>query len=200
MPWQLGITGGIGSGKSCVGRLLASYCLAPLVDVDQCCRQLLEIGQPGWQALRQAFDGEFFAADGSLRRQLLRRRLFEDGGFRARVDGLLHPLAREAMRRQVAACSSSMVLVEVPLLFEAGWEDDFDAVLVVYARAGSQCRRIMRRDDVSRSSAAKAIRAQMDLGEKARRADYIIDNSGSWNTTRERVVALGNELSERLPG
>lgn len=199
-PFLLGITGGIGSGKSSVSRLLASYCRAPFVDVDQCCRQLLAINQAGWLALRDSFGDAFFLKSGEIDRVALRKGLFSDAGMRQRVDGLLHPLAREAMRREVVLCQAPLVLVEIPLLYEAGWQGDVDAVLVVYARRGAQCCRIMRRDHVSRKKAVQAIAAQMDLGEKAKQADFVIDNSAAWSVTRDQVVALGNQLSEGFPG
>jgi len=199
-PFVLGITGGIGSGKSCVSRLLASYCLVPLIDVDQCCRHLLEIEQPGWLALHAAFGDVFFQRNGAVDRIVLRQRLFNDAGVRRQVDALLHPLARQAMREQIAQQLTSLVLVEIPLLYEAGWQQEVDAVLVVSARRGAQCRRIMRRDGVSRRAAAIAIASQMSLAEKASLAEYVIDNSGPWAITRTLVVALGNELSQRFPG
>ena len=194
----LGITGGIGSGKSCVGRLLASYCLTPLIDVDQCCRHLLEMEQPGWLALRKRFGDTFLLADGRIDRVGLRRQLFADRSLRQQVDGLLHPLAREAMRRETANRREPLILVEIPLLYEAGWGDEVSEVLVVYARRGARCCRIMRRDKVGRRQAAQAIASQMSLEEKAARAEYVIDNSGSWTVTRDRVIALGRELTERF--
>jgi len=197
-PLILGITGGIGSGKSCVGRLLASYCLAPLIDVDQCCRHLLEIDQPGWQALRAAFGQTFFHPDGTVDRVAMRRHIFEDADIRQQVDALLHPLAREALRTQIGHQRSPLVLVEIPLLYEAGWRDEVDEVLVVYARRGARCRRIMRRDQVTRREAARAIAAQMNLEEKAARAELVIDNSGQWAESRLRVLALGDALSRRI--
>lgn len=199
-PFLLGVTGGIGSGKSCVSRLLASYCLAPLVDVDQCCRRLLEIDQPGWRALRAAFGDVFLQANGAIDRVALRERIFGEPAFRRQVDALLHPLARDAMRGAVEPHRVPLVLIEIPLLYEAGWQNEVDAVLVVYARPGAQCCRIMRRDGVSRRKAAQSIAAQMNLGDKAATADYVIDNSGPWRDVRQRVVALGNEFSERFAG
>ena len=157
-PFLLGITGGIGSGKSSVSRLLAGFCQAPLIDVDQCCRHLLEVGQSGWQALRERFGNRFLLEDGRIDRAGLRECLFADPDVRHEVD----------------------------------------AVLVFYARPGAQCCRTMRRDGVSRRSAARAIAAQMDLGDKARRAEYVIDNSGSWASVREQIVALARELSARF--
>ena len=197
-PRLLGITGGIGSGKSSVGRLLASYCLAPLIDLDQCCRHLLEVGQPGWLALRDRFGGTFLAADGQLDRAGLRCRLFADKPFRLQVDGLLHPLAREAMHREVASRQAELVFIEIPLLYEVGWRDEVDQVLVVYARRGARCCRIMQRDGVGRRQAALAMASQMSLEEKAARAEFVIDNSGPRSVTRDRTVALGRVLSGRF--
>nr|WP_321466734.1 dephospho-CoA kinase [uncultured Desulfobulbus sp.] len=199
-PFVLGITGGIGSGKSCVSRLLASYCLVPLIDVDRCCRNLLDQGQPGWVALTEHFGDTYLLPDQGIDRVKLRNRLFADASFRGRIDGLLHPLAQTAMEREVARLVTPLVFVEIPLLFEAGWQDDVDAVLVVFARRGRQCCRIMQRDGVSRKQASQAIASQMDLGEKARRADYCIDNSGNWSKTRVEVIGLGDALCERFPG
>ena len=194
----LGITGGIGSGKSCVSRLLASYCLIPLIDVDQCCRHLLDINQPGWLALRSVFGEALFLENNAIDRVALRERIFNDAELRRQVDALLHPLARKAMRQQLGFQQAPLILVEIPLLYEAGWQGEVDAVLVVFARRGAQCCRIMRRDGVSRRAAAQAIDAQMSLKEKANRAEYVIDNGGTWASTRAQVVSLGNELSERF--
>lgn len=199
-PFVLGITGGIGSGKSCVSRLLASYCLTPLVDIDQCCRHLLETGQPGWRALREVFGETYLHSDGAIDRAALRRALFEDSAIRRQVDAALHPLARDAMRVQIETYRAPLVLIEIPLLFEAGWHRDVDAVLVVYARKAVRCQRIMRRDGVSRREASNAIAAQMDLREKADQADFLIENSKAWTVTRSDVISLGNLLSERFPG
>nr|WP_320011811.1 dephospho-CoA kinase [uncultured Desulfobulbus sp.] len=196
----LGITGGIGSGKSAVSRLLASYCLTPLVDVDQCCRTLLDVGEPGWLALKQNFGQQFLLPSQEIDRVKLRNHLFGDDNFRQKVDSLLHPLAQKAMLDEVALLAAPLVMVEVPLLYEAGWQQAVDAVLVIFARRGRQCCRIMQRDKVSRGQAAQAIRSQMDLRKKARLADYCIDNSGDWHQTRIEVIRLGDTLSERFAG
>jgi dephospho-CoA kinase len=135
---------------------------------------------------------------GEVDRVTLRQRIFEDAEVRHQVDTLLHPLAREAMRTQVELVQAPLVLVEIPLLYEAGWRAEVDAVLVVYARRGVRCCRIMRRDRVSRRDATRAIVAQMSLEEKAARAEYLLENSREWAVTRTRVVSLGNTLSERF--
>ncbi|MDD2467350.1 MAG: dephospho-CoA kinase [Desulfobulbus sp.] len=197
-PFIVGITGGIGSGKSCVSRLLASYCLVPLIDVDQCCRRLLDVGEPGWNALTENFGRSFLLPDQRIDRAALRDRLFSEDSFRRRVDDLLHPLAQEAMQQEVAKTMSPLVFVEIPLLYEAGWQKKVGAVLVVYARRGRQCCRIMLRDGVSRRKAAQSIASQMDLGTKAKQADYCIDNSGAWSKTRVEVIRLGDAFCKRF--
>ena len=111
--YLLGVTGGIASGKSSVSRLLSSYCQASLVDVDQCCRRLLELYQPGWFALRAALGDSFFLQSGELDRSALRDHIFSDADCRRRVDAILHPLAREAMYREMALCKTPLVLVEI---------------------------------------------------------------------------------------
>lgn len=199
-PFLLGVTGGIASGKSSVSRLLASYCQAPLVDVDQCCRHLMECNQPGWTALKASLGASFFLNNGELDRTALREHIFADADLRRQVDAILHPLVREAMGKEVALCKAPFVVVEIPLLYEACWQSDVDAVLVVYARRGAQCCRIMRRDGGTRKMAIQAIAAQMHLGEKVKQADFVIDNSGRWSVAREQVIALGNQFSERFSG
>lgn len=202
MALVLGITGGIGSGKSSVARLLAGYCLAPLIDVDRCCRQLLEPGQPGWQALHTAFGPTFEQADTLIDRRKLRTALFADDALRRRVDRLLHPLALTRMHGEITAQGQDtpLILVEIPLLYEAGWQGEVDAVLVVYARRGLQCRRLMHRDRIDARQAEQALATQLDLAEKARRADHVIDNSGSWRKTRRAVVALAGILESACAG
>ena len=196
MATILGITGGIGSGKSSVSRLLSSYCLAPLIDLDQCCRHLLDRGQAGWQVLHEAFGATYELANGSIDRRKLREEIFRDAGIRRRVDSLLHPLALSLMHEQINAVQheTHLVLVEIPLLYEAAWHMQVDTVLVVYARRAVQCCRLMRRDGVDRRQARRALSTQLDLGKKARMADYVIDNSRNWLETRRAVVALGDTL------
>lgn len=191
----LGITGGIGSGKSAVSRLLASYCLAPFIDLDQCCRTLLEPEQPGWHALKKRFGDCYFDGQEMVNRPKLREALFADQAFRQEIDALLHPLAQDVMRAELARHAAPLLCVEIPLLYEAGWQAEVDAVLVVYARPGVRCCRIMQRDGVTRRQAAQAMAAQLALEEKARLADYVVNNSGPWRATRDQVIALGNLLS-----
>lgn len=183
MPELIGITGGIGSGKSRACRYLAELGGWPLLDLDRICRALLLPEMPGWLALRQALGRGFFTAAGELNRPKLREAIFADAALRQQVDSLLHPLAKQAMLQQAAQQSTPLVLAEIPLLFEAGWQDSVSQIVVVYADEAVRLRRIMERDQASEEQARRAIAAQMPLEDKALRADHLIDNSADWERT-----------------
>jgi len=191
---MVAVTGGIATGKSRVARYLAERSGALLLDADAVCRALQQPGEPGWQGLRNLLGAAFFLPDGGLDRPLLRQHLFADAELRGRVEALLHPLVREALAREarslVATGGCHRLLVEVPLLFEAGWQDDYAQVVVVAAEMMVCVERLMARDRVSREAARRAIASQMPLLEKKRRADFVIDNSGAWEETCRQLEAL----------
>lgn len=191
---SIAVTGGIATGKSRVAAGLAELSGAGRLDADAVCRELLRPGEAGWQALRQGVAPAFFRPDGELDRPLFRERLFADAALRARVDALIHPLARAAMHHQAEAWLTAgryrRLVVEVPLLFEAGWQDDYRQVVVVTAAPEICIARLMQRDGVSRQAAEQAMAAQMPLAEKIRLADRAIDNSGDWEATRRRIEEL----------
>ena len=122
MPEIIGITGGIGSGKSRVCKYLAEQSGWPLLDLDQICRQLLQPQAAGLLALRRMLADDFFTASGELNRKRLRQAIFSDPMLRRKIDRLLHPLAEQEMMAQAAVLTEPLVLAEIPLLFEAGWQ------------------------------------------------------------------------------
>ena len=192
----VGITGGIGSGKSCVSRLLASFCNIPLINIDARCKDLLEKGRPGWQALHANLSAEFFDKEERLDRSVLREEIFSNPLLRNTVDSLLHPLVRVQLQTEIASLDSSFALVEIPLLYEAGWQQDMDCVIVVYVHPDLQCRRVVLRDGVSGQQAAASIASQLDLEQKRQLADHVIDNSAAWTTTRKAVLVLAEQLED----
>jgi dephospho-CoA kinase len=192
----VGITGGIGSGKSRVTACLAEICGLPVISLDDICRELLDVGNPGWQALQHMDAIPFVSKGGGIDRAAFRSRLFADSALRRQVDDVLHPLARSTMAERIGALRTT-VLVEIPLLFEAGWQDDVDLVVVVWADRQTRCERIVARDRVSMDEACRAVDAQQSLSEKARRAHRVIDNSGSWQQTRRRIERFAAELGCR---
>lgn len=186
----IGITGGIGSGKSTVCRFWSSRYNLPLFDLDAMCRLLLEKGEPGWAALRDLLSGSFFTAGGELDRQRLRSAIFFDEALRSQVNELIHPLALQLLRKAVVGLPAPLALADVPLLYEAGWQDEFQRIVVVFADRETCCRRTVSRDGVSGAEALRALRSQLSLAEKALRADHVVDNSGCWLRTRLQVVHL----------
>lgn len=192
----VGITGGIGSGKSSVSRLLASFCNIPLINIDERCRYLLEKGRPGWEVLRANLGAEFFDKEKRLDRSVLREAIFSNPLLRNKVDSLLHPLVRLQLQTEILSMDSSFALVEIPLLYEAGWQQDMDCVIVVYVHPDFQCPRVVLRDGVSIQQAAASIASQMDLEQKRQLADYVIDNSAPWSITRKAVLTLAEQLEE----
>jgi dephospho-CoA kinase len=189
----IGITGGIGSGKSRVCSFLSEEYKFPLLSLDIICRDLLQSQEAGWQALRTLLPDEYFTQNGELDRQHFRRQLFTDSALRSQVDTVLHPLARRKMKQQIAsliAGRNGPILVEIPLLFEAGWQESVDLIIVVYADTAVRLQRIMQRDRVNEEQAKKAVAAQQCLREKAASADHVIDNSGPWEQTSSQAQQM----------
>lgn len=212
-PWPvLALTGGIGSGKSTVAELFRAHG-ALVISADRIARELLEPGASGWREIRRAFGDRFFDAAGRLDRAALRREIFTDRPLRARLDALLHPLIRARIAALVAGAEPSAgpepsrtplfrgIVVEVPLLFEVGWQDDFALVVVVDSDREPAMARLMARDRISRVEAEAALAAQWPLAEKLARADAVIDNRGELaNTARQVAELIGKLGAGAVPG
>jgi len=174
---NIAITGSIGAGKSTVAAILAALLPARRIDVDQINRRLMETGAAGWRQLRQIFPDHFFAENGELRRAELRQAVFFDEERRRQLEGVLHPLIAAELWREMAA-GEDFCLIEIPLLFESGWQRRFDAVVTVYIPEAAGIERVIARDQVSAAQVAKILAAQLPAAEKAARADWVIDNRG----------------------
>ena len=188
-PRAMAVTGGIGSGKSRVALWLAEACALPLYDADGEVRSLLRPGEPGWQRLRTRLGPEYFGVDGDLLKAKLRQALFADEVMRRAVEHDLHPLVLSNLRAKISGLKTPC-LVEVPLLYEAGWQGYFARVLVVCADEPTCRQRVMTRDGISEEQAMAAIRAQMPIMRKAPLADYAVDNSGAWASTVHQLEEI----------
>ncbi|MCW5211410.1 dephospho-CoA kinase [Desulfobulbus sp. TB] len=187
----IGITGGIGSGKSKVASFLSQEYNLPLINLDTLCRILLQPQHAGWLALHSLLPATYFNTQGELDRQYFRQQLFTDSALRSQVDAALHPLARQEMNKQIDRLHGT-VLTEIPLLFEAGWQESVDSILVVFASTKVRLQRITQRDNVSEKEAQNALAAQQCLRKKAAAADHVIDNSGSWEQTCLQIQHFAN--------
>ncbi len=195
------ITGAIASGKSRCARHLSNRFGLAVIDADTIGRQLIEPGSATYDRLRALLPKRFFQDNGTLDRRRLRAAIFADHDLRLRLERLLHPAIRNVIRQRLAA-TPSPCLVEVPLLFEAGWQEDFDRVVVVYACAAQRFRRLQERDrlDERQALAAQAAQARPTLERKALAADHVIDNSGPWSATLLELDRLGQALGWNAPG
>lgn len=189
----LGLTGGVGMGKSTAAMALRDLGL-PVVDTDQLARQLTDPGQPALAEIARQFGGQYLAPDGHLRRDLMAGLVFQNADARQRLEAILHPAIRAAWRAEVEHWRSERVVagvVVIPLLYEVGAECEVDRVVCVTCSAEAQRERLAARgwtpDQIARRMAA-----QWPIEKKMHRADYVIWAEGSLATLRaqlERVVA-----------
>jgi len=195
---NIAVTGGIGSGKSTVAQTLTKEIGAMSASADILCRELLKVGNGGYLQLKKQFPAEFFLSDGSINRPLLRKEIFSNSAQRAVLDGILHPLVRLELRNQAITAASKALdfVAEVPLLYEKGWQDDFDCTLVVFAENDLCVSRVVERDFVSKEDAIEAISTQMSLLEKCEYGDWVIDNSKTFDITFVRLGDFIVELSK----
>lgn len=197
---KIALTGGPGSGKSTVARMFRELG-AVVLDADEVAREVVRPGQPAWQELRRVFGPDYFQEDGSLDREKMGRRVFQDPQARQKLNAIIHPhVTRELTRRltDLARQGVDLVLVEVPLLFEAGLEKNYDKIIVVDASPEEQLARLTRRDGRSLGEAAGILKAQWPLAAKKARAHYVVDNRGSLADTEAQVKKLWHELKNPL--
>lgn len=179
MTLRIGVTGGIGCGKTSVADAFARLG-APVVDTDAIAHELSAAGAAGQTAVAAAFGPDAVADDGSLNRPWLRRQAFADATFRARLEALLHPLIGAETLRRMAAWTAPYGLCVVPLLFESGrMVRQVDRVLVVDCPEAVQVERVMKRSGLAADEVRAIMAAQVSRDERLARADDVIDNGGS---------------------
>ncbi len=174
----IGLTGGIGSGKSTVAELLAARG-AVVIDADRLAREVVEPGTPGLSAVVERFGTGVLAADGSLDRSALGRLVFADPDARRDLEAIIHPAVGARAAAMVAATPADAVVVQmIPLLVETGQQDGFDVVVVVDASPRVQIDRVRARDGLSEAEAAERMAAQADREARLAAADVVITNDG----------------------
>jgi dephospho-CoA kinase len=189
---RIGLTGGIGSGKSTVSRLLAERG-AVIVDADLIAREVVEPGTPGLAAVVEAFGDAVVAADGSLDRPALARVVFGDPEARARLDGIVHPLVRARAAEIAAGAPPDAVVVhDVPLLAETGQASSYDLVVVVETDPETRIARLVQRGLTAEDARAR-IAVQATDDERRAIADVVLDNSGSPEQLAAQVDRLWAE-------
>ena len=179
MKLIVGLTGGIGSGKSSVGRLFEQRGIA-VIDADAEAHALTAPGGAAMPMIKEAFGGEFVRSDGALDRARMREHVFSDSGVKRRLEGILHPMIRARTEAAVNAASSPYVILMIPLLVESGLpRARCQRILVVDVPEAKQIERVMARDHISAEIAGKILVAQASRTARLKEADDVIDNAGA---------------------
>ncbi|MBX6371475.1 MAG: dephospho-CoA kinase [Acidothermus sp.] len=193
-PLVVGLTGGIGAGKSTVLEILSELG-ALTIDSDEVAREVVEPGGPGYSQILAEFGPGVVGADGRIDRKALASRVFTDERARRRLEGIVHPLVRAEIRRRVADAPTNAIVVNaVPLLVEAGLVGEYDRILVVEAPLELRIERLQRRG-ISRDEALRRMAAQADDDARRAVAWRVITNDGSLAQLRERVLEVWRELT-----
>jgi dephospho-CoA kinase len=192
----VGITGGIGSGKTAVTDHLETLGII-VVDADKAARVVVEPGTPALAEIAAHFGSEILLDDGALNRAALRELVFNDSAQRKILEGITHPRIREEIARQLSTATSPYVTLSSPLLLESGQNSFADYVVVVDVPEAVQVDRTMRRDDNSESLVKQIMAAQLDRQTRLSRADEAISNDDTLEALHAEVEALHKRLLER---
>ena len=201
MQRRIGLTGGIASGKSSVGRLLEQHGW-PVLDADRYARDALAAGSPATRSVLAHFGDTVRARDAvaTVDRAALGRIVFSDPKQRRWLEQLLHPLVSQRLQQALAAMSlQPVVVLMVPLLFEAGLTDLCQEVWVVDCSEQQQLQRLMRRDGLRENDAKMRLKAQWPLAEKCRLADRVIDNRGDQQLLEQQIKWLLTDKANGNP-
>lgn len=195
---DIGLTGGIACGKSTVAAMLAARG-ALIIDADRIAREIVLPGSPVLAQVADRFGQAVLLPDGSLDRKRLGSIIFGDDQARKDLEGLLHPpiraLMRERKERYEAEEPDKLLVLDIPLLYESKLEWMVSRVMVVYCPREVQLERLIHRDGLAAEQAEARLLAQLPIEEKRLRADIVIDNSGSFESTERQVDAFWSSLS-----
>lgn len=186
----IGLTGGIASGKSTIAQMLVERG-ALLVDADQVAREVVLPGEPALEAIASIFGQAVLQEDGSLNRSKLGEIVFQDKESLKKLEAITHPVIRQRMQQKMDAYADQyperLVVADVPLLYETKQEKLYEGIMVVYIPAELQISRLMQRNGYSKEEAVRRVESQMNIEEKRERADWVINNSGSLEATKQQI-------------
>jgi dephospho-CoA kinase len=191
-PLVIGLTGGIGSGKSSCAALFHELGV-PVIDADELAHALVAPGEPALADIITEFGPEYLAADGSLDRGKLRQRVFAEPASRRRLEAILHPLIRNNIKELVNSVQAPYCIVSIPLLLENGQTDLVDRILVIDIPEALQLSRTARRDGLAMDEIRPVLETQTDRSTRLAAADDVISNVGSLDELAAKVQALHQE-------
>ncbi|RIN78475.1 dephospho-CoA kinase [Staphylococcus simulans] len=191
MQKVIGLTGGIGTGKSTVSELLAVHGFK-IVDADVAAREAVEKGSEGLEQVRQVFGDEAIDENGEMNRKYIGEIVFNDDKMREKLNQIIHPIVRTLMEKQKEAYLNEgyNVIMDIPLLFENNLQDTVDETWLVYASESIQVERLMERNDLTQEEAKARVYSQISIDKKRRMADRVIDNRGTLLELKQNLEAL----------
>lgn len=195
----IGLTGGIGSGKSTVADIFRKYGF-PIIDSDKIAREIVEPYEEAWQEIVQYFGKGILNSDNTLNRNKLGDIIFHDPNKREKLNQITHPIiisriladAKELQKR------NKHVIVEVPLLYESNIENLFDLIIVVYVEKSTQLQRVVERDQIGQTLALAKISAQLSLEIKKDKADFVVYNNDGFDKTKQQVESIIEIILRKL--
>lgn len=188
---KVGLTGGIGCGKTTVSDLFAGLGV-PVLDADQVARELTEKGQPGLAPIREAFGESILNKDGSLNRLQLKKLIFADAERKRKLETILHPLIFDALTARIGRLKAPYCILSIPLLFETKMEPIVDRILVVDCPVELQIERVSKRDKLDTEIIRAIIGSQVSRDYRRMHADDLLDTSQADNPLAEQVKKLHN--------
>jgi len=200
LPLVIGITGGLGTGKSTVAGILKDM-TAPVIDADAVTHQLLQPGTCVYDRVVSRFSPDIVDEEGLIDRKKLANIVFSHEEARRDLERIVHPAVIEQMEQEIQmfACrGQDLAVLDVPLLLEVGLDELCDEVWVVWCTPQQQLARVMRRDDLDCQKIKRRMTAQMPMQEKVKLADRVVDNSGSLCELRDEVFCLWRRLQNRV--
>ena len=195
----VGLTGNIGSGKSAVAQLLSEHG-ATIIDADVLARRAVDVGTPAYRAIAERWGTSILAADGAIDRAELRRIVFSDPVQLEQLNSIVHPQVermRAALVEQARDQGDTLVVCDIPLLFERRMTDDFERIVLVDAPRDVRLERLVRERGLRETEAMDMIVAQMPAELKRARADHVIDNDGTLTQLEHRVTDVWSTLKKQ---
>ncbi|ECC2089322.1 dephospho-CoA kinase [Listeria monocytogenes] len=192
MGKTIGLTGSVATGKSTVSNMIQQAGI-PLVDADIAARKVVERGTEGLKEIIAYFGEEILLADGTLNRAKLGEIIFKDKEKREKLNEITHPRVKDYMleaRERFFEAGEELVFFDIPLLFESHLESLVDKIVVVWTTPETELKRLMERNNLTKEDALRRIESQMGIDEKARKADFVIDNNESLEKTQKQVLTF----------
>lgn len=186
---RIGLTGGIGTGKSTVARYLADHHHLPILDADEYAREAVELGSPILQAIFDRYGEAVQLPDGQLNRQQLGEIIFNDAAEKRWLEGIIHPYVRDRFDEELQKLTQETIILVIPLLFEANLTELVTEIWVVSCSPEQQLQRVIRRDRLNESQTLARIANQLPLATKIAAADTVLDNSSTVEALYQQIDA-----------